>query len=309
MSANPKHLIIAGVPKAGTSSLFQALSCHPSIEGSRVKETEFFLPIRYGEGVPNADHYESFFSGASIANFRLEATPGYFYGGASLAMAINESLPGARIVILLRDPVERFFSHFKYFQSKLRIAQSTTAAEYLDWCIGAEPGLASSRENEYLMGLEGGCYREWASEWIEVFGDRVRFVFFDDLVDRPMLVCESILDWLGLSIMASAIPRRENVTRNYRSAFIHKAVMRIYRASEGFLRSFPLARDALRRAYNRLNRKPFYDLPDPYVVRRLEVYYGEMNRGLDRIVEPYAFQGLPGWCQRSSSMKGDEAGV
>ena len=40
----------------------------------------------------------------------MEATPGYFYGGETLARAIDASVPGVRIAIVFRDPVSRLVS-------------------------------------------------------------------------------------------------------------------------------------------------------------------------------------------------------
>ena len=42
------NLVIAGVPKAGTTSLFNYLAQHPDICPSDVKETRYFEPLRYG---------------------------------------------------------------------------------------------------------------------------------------------------------------------------------------------------------------------------------------------------------------------
>ncbi len=48
----PAHLIIAGVPKAGTTSLFRALASHPDISGASEKETQFFSSGRCSRGSP-----------------------------------------------------------------------------------------------------------------------------------------------------------------------------------------------------------------------------------------------------------------
>ena len=48
MARGRTDAIIAGVNKAGTTSLFVSLSTHPDVAPSSIKETRFFLPARYG---------------------------------------------------------------------------------------------------------------------------------------------------------------------------------------------------------------------------------------------------------------------
>src|SRR3954453_7759178 len=90
----PTDVLIAGVNKAGTTSLFVSLSEHPRVAPSAVKETRFFLPARYGKTVPPEDVYDQYFTVLPDTRARLEATPSYFYGGGSLARVIDERLPG-----------------------------------------------------------------------------------------------------------------------------------------------------------------------------------------------------------------------
>src|SRR5262245_42062490 len=56
-----RDVVIAGVNKAGTTSLFVSLSEHPDIAPSAVKETRFFLPARYGRPLESAADYDELF--------------------------------------------------------------------------------------------------------------------------------------------------------------------------------------------------------------------------------------------------------
>src|SRR5690348_13644789 len=104
------NAVIAGVNKAGTTSLFHALAAHPDVTASKVKETHFFDPLKYGEPTPPLQEYARFFPREATTPVVLEATPGYFYGGDPLATALREALPDARVVVVLREPGERAFS-------------------------------------------------------------------------------------------------------------------------------------------------------------------------------------------------------
>ena len=87
--------VIAGVNKAGTTSLFVSLSEHPDVAPSAVKETRYFLPARYGRPLEPVERWEEYFSGRREP-VRLEATPSYFYGGAAVARAMQEVLVRTR---------------------------------------------------------------------------------------------------------------------------------------------------------------------------------------------------------------------
>ena len=86
------NLIIAGVNKAGSTSLFHYLSQHPEVCGSKDKETCYFLPLLYNESISPITNYEAQFSHCGKSAYRLEATPAYIYGGEKIAAEIKKRL-------------------------------------------------------------------------------------------------------------------------------------------------------------------------------------------------------------------------
>ena len=113
---NP-NLFVAGVPKAGTTSLFHYLALHPDVFPSSRKEPGFFHPFKIKDMDKNLEAYKKFFAGYSAQRYVMEATPGYFYGGKESADAINNFSPESKIIIVLRNPVQRLFSFYKYKKS------------------------------------------------------------------------------------------------------------------------------------------------------------------------------------------------
>ena len=113
---NLPNLIIAGVNKAGTTSLFQYLSWHPDIFSSKVKETCFYLPARYEEEMQDLDIYKDFFKGYDgKEKYLMESTPGYFYGEKRIIDRMSEDLPDdIKIILLIREPVSRALSFYKF---------------------------------------------------------------------------------------------------------------------------------------------------------------------------------------------------
>jgi hypothetical protein len=109
---------IAGAPKAGTTAVHAALARHPALYMSAVKEPKLFLTDgppptsggpddvqTYREHVWRRDDYEALFDPARAGVMRGESTPFYLYNQAALRR-IRALIPGARLIVILRDPVE-----------------------------------------------------------------------------------------------------------------------------------------------------------------------------------------------------------
>src|ERR1700712_356779 len=116
--------LIAGVPKAGTTALHAALTAHPQLFLSAVKEPKFFLsdgrpPAHGGPGdvqtyqehVWRREDYERLFAAAPADRPAGEATPFYLHDLASHAR-IKALIPQAKLILLLRDPVDRAHSNW-----------------------------------------------------------------------------------------------------------------------------------------------------------------------------------------------------
>ena len=108
--------LVAGVPKAGTTALHAALSRHPGLYMSPIKEPKFFLTdgpppskggpgdvLTYREHVWQRDRYEALFDAAPPGVPRGESTPLYLYDRAALRR-IRDLIPAARLIVILRDP-------------------------------------------------------------------------------------------------------------------------------------------------------------------------------------------------------------
>jgi hypothetical protein len=112
------NFFIVGAAKAGTTSLYRYLRQHPQVYMSPVKEPNYFSrlaelngPQRFVETVTDRDAYLALFEGAAGYPAVGEGSNSYL-GLEETADSIREQLPDARIVILLRDPIERAYSHY-----------------------------------------------------------------------------------------------------------------------------------------------------------------------------------------------------
>jgi hypothetical protein len=122
----PDALII-GAPKAGTSALHAALAQHPQIYPSPVKEPKYFMcweappPAYRGPGDRHSNQewiwrretYETLFRAAPAEAIRLESTPFYLYAPTA-RRRIAEELPAAKLIIIVRDPIDRAYSNWMH---------------------------------------------------------------------------------------------------------------------------------------------------------------------------------------------------
>lgn len=105
------HSIIIGAQKAGTTTLFDILAQSPDIDTADVKEINFF-GFRFDKGV---DWYHSQFHGQG--KVRLDASPQYLHM-PEVAEQIEDTLPSARLVCLVRDPIARAVSNYRFNVSR-----------------------------------------------------------------------------------------------------------------------------------------------------------------------------------------------
>lgn len=101
------NFILAGAPKAGSSSFFELLRQHPDIYASSVKEP-FFFDFNFERGI---DWYEQFFRDRRHEQAIGEATVWYMRW-PSVPERIHRTLPDVKLIFILRNPIERAFSNY-----------------------------------------------------------------------------------------------------------------------------------------------------------------------------------------------------
>jgi hypothetical protein len=292
------NTIIAGVNKAGTTSLFVSLQTHPQVATSSVKETRYFLPARYGRPLEPASVYESYFASAADRPVRLEATPSYFYGREALIENIVEVLGAdVRIVVVLREPVSRFVSFFSYQKTRLRIPEAMTAAEYLAVADGLAPSAFSDPDNERWFAFAGGCYADYLPPWQDAFGSGLRVLFFDDVMRSPATVLRDVAAWLEID--PDAFPATELSSENRTTGFRFRGFQRLALAAndrfERVLRRHPDLKRRLRAAYYRVNGRAAREAVPEAVRAELAARYEEPNARLAAQLRDAGMTELPEW--------------
>lgn len=291
------NLVIAGVGKAGTTSLFWYLSQHPDVCPSRVKEIGYFSPLTDGDrALPLVQEYRAHFDGCRQERYRLEASPQYFHGGRPLIDAMREVLGSPKVILMFRDPVDRLWSQYRFMGSRLAdLPSGMTFEGYVERCLEVrrahEPLVAANR---LYWAVQGGFYVEHLGPWVEEFGDDLRLVFFENLVASPASEFAGLCAWLGLDPDTTAISFSvENRTVPVRSRGLQRLALAAN--DERWLRSHRRLKIPLRSLYYALNRRPSPERMAPEAERRLRDVFGPGNTALAARVRDLGYRDLPGW--------------
>ncbi|HET6819740.1 MAG TPA: sulfotransferase [Candidatus Limnocylindria bacterium] len=268
---------IVGAFKAGTTSLYEWLRQHPQVFMPFHKEPMFFgadLDPRYRR--MSEAEYLHLFDDAKPGQRVGEASPWYLYS-ASAAAEIRAFSPDARIIAMLRNPVDVMHAQ----HSQLLFNQREDLVEFAD-ALAAEPDRRAGRRvppgalrREALLYRDSVRFATQLRRYFDVFGrDRVHVIVHDDLRDGAAEVVRGTFAFLGVDPDVAVTLDARNQNRRARFATLQRLVFRPpgpLRRVVPWLRRFPLVhrlRDALVNA-NSLpeERRPM----DPALRRRLTV--------------------------------------
>ena len=202
--------IIAGMQKAGTTALFDYLGEEPGLSLSCEKEVHFFDDEALDWASPDYGVYHAHFAAAD-GRPRGEATPIYLYWPPSLER-IRAYNPHMKLIVMLRDPVERAWSHWK-----MEYARGVETKPFA-WCIRqgrqrlfADEPWGFDREVSYV---ERGFYGEQVERLYGLFPrGQVLILKSGDLRGDPSAALGQVRAFLGLPAGPAPTPRELHVAR------------------------------------------------------------------------------------------------
>lgn len=118
----PPHFLIIGAQKAGTTSLFNILDQHDYLKGAPQKELHFFNSVDCLTKMGVFQYHTSFHLCKNPLNNKIktfEATPAYIYH-PDVAERLNKYNPDIKLIILLREPVQRAFSAWTMYHHNFK---------------------------------------------------------------------------------------------------------------------------------------------------------------------------------------------
>jgi len=188
----PSFLII-GVPKAGTTSLAAYLAGHPDIFMSREKELHFFDRDEKDEG-----WYREQFLDAGAATAVGEATPTYILSRKALSRMAS-LLPDAKLIVLMRDPVDRAYSHYWWNRPMYERRDFATAVRDETHRNASDRPLDGDDDSLYRTYTGGGRYLELLRRvFVHYPRGSVLPVFLEDLRRDPAGAYGEVCRFVGV---------------------------------------------------------------------------------------------------------------
>jgi hypothetical protein len=205
--------LIVGAERCGTTSLFDVLRQHPAVfNGTLPRKEVHYFDNKYHHGLgwyqchfPLTARVRLASKGTGVDPVAFEATANYMFHPLA-PERINHDLPGVRLLVLVRDPVERAYSAHAHqvgfgfetepFDRALELEDSRVAGERER--IMAEPGYQSFAFDHYTYRARGH-YADQLDHLEQVFGrDRILVIDSGDFFTSPGPVYDRILDFLRL---------------------------------------------------------------------------------------------------------------
>lgn len=249
-----KFLIIGGTSKAGTTSVFTYLAGHPQICPAE-KETRFFLDADYP--LPSKKRYQrdgqekylSLFGSGPQESWRFEATPDYLYS-ANTPHVIHETLANVHLVFILREPISRLLSWYRFARKRGVIPNDMTFDDYIRIQEGNNTSLPRERDHPALHALEQGRYSVYLRPYLELFDKpAVHITFYEDLQRDALMFMTSICHSVGIDTAYFQEYRFDVVNKgsDVRSPRLHKAYLESLERFQKLVRNMPELRFLLRR--------------------------------------------------------------
>ncbi len=236
LDAAPDFFIV-GAPRAGTTALHEALDPHPEVHLSRIMEPKFFLCDGRPTGLsgPGDSHdlrewvwspqdYGKLFTLGGEFLLTGESTSLYLWS-RDAQRRIADANPTAKLIAVIRDPVERAYSNWTYL-----------------WCDGLEPeaDFLSACESE-----EGRIAAGWAPFWryvqLGLYGEQLQHLFglfprdqvlvlrYRDLVDEPARTLDRICKFLGIAEGVLSNVPRSKISHWVEPTVLNRALQRTIR--------------------------------------------------------------------------------
>ncbi len=261
----PNFLII-GAQKAGTSWLAYHLEKHPEIYLPKREIHYFDKGFNYEKGL---SWYKQQFNAVTSEKAIGEKTPEYLWANgigwedhlSDVHQRLYQTLPNAKLIITLRNPVDRAVSAINHIIRSGRISPLHNVNELL---IGKKQDLVKG----YGI-LEKGLYYRQLSEYINLFGrENIMILIFEEMISEPQKTIDLVCDYLKVNpyqltenenekvnqskfsrtkvAIDYHFPRLQGVTKRYQDLF-----------QTGKIKPNPLTLKALANFYNEENQKLF----------------------------------------------------
>jgi Sulfotransferase domain len=195
--------LIVGAQRCGTTSMYRCLSQHPDVRKAVLHKGVHYFDMNYERGLRWYRAHFPLRGRAGAVTF--ESSPYYLFHPLA-ADRIASDLPGVRLLVLVRDPVERAYSAHAHelargfettpFPEALKLEAGRLSGEAER--MAADPGYLSLSHQHHAY-LARGRYAEQLERLEKAFGaDRIHVIDSGDFFTAPEPVYDRVTDFLGL---------------------------------------------------------------------------------------------------------------
>ncbi|HLR03340.1 MAG TPA: sulfotransferase domain-containing protein [Virgibacillus sp.] len=195
MGKLPDFLII-GEMKCGTTALYKYITEHPQIEPAKRKELAFFN-IHFNKGIRWYQHQFP-------ENTQLTGEASGYLKFPDVAKKVADVIPDVKLIVILRNPVDRVYSHYHMHLKKRKIAIPFEKA------IQQHPGYL--HQGKYVLKLK---------KWMEIFPAEQFLILESEQLDKmPQKMMNRVFRYLGVHAYSVNVHKKYN-THNYAKIHPH----------------------------------------------------------------------------------------
>jgi len=205
---NLPDFIIIGANKAGTTSVANYLNSHPDIQMSKVKEPMFFStePTQSSAAMKEAslarpyftltlNEYSEMFDAANGKVVKLgEASTSYLANPNTSSKLMRKIVPDVKIIVILRDPVERAISAYK-----MCVGNGIESRKFSEIVLGAEQDLKILDAHGVKEYIRNGLYVQLLQPYFNFFSkDQILITAYEELRETPSKLLSKIFGFVGV---------------------------------------------------------------------------------------------------------------
>ncbi|MBE9046261.1 sulfotransferase [Pleurocapsales cyanobacterium LEGE 10410] len=206
------NFLIVGAAKSGTSSLCDYLKQHPQVYMPVTKEPNFFVfeglnlpPFSgpadphtlyqrlYKHSITNFESYQELFQGVSQERAIGEASVRYLYFPQA-AERIKKYIPNVKLILILRNPIDRLYSHYLMMKVRYRLEPLSLAR-----AIEQEEERVSNNWGWDWHYVRVGMYYHQVKHYLSLFDRKqIKVFLYDDFCTNPLGVFQEVCQYIDV---------------------------------------------------------------------------------------------------------------
>ena len=200
-----------GAQKAATTWIYQMLDAHPEVCMAEGKEVHYFSRF-FDKG---NEWYESKFNHCKEDSLKKGEISASYLSSINTPKRIHDYNPDMKLIVSLRNPVDRAVSHIKHLYSKDRISRGTS----LEKVLKEHPEIVKNG----LYGKHLSCYLDYFDE------DQILVIKFKNIKKSPERVVKEIYNFINVDSTLSPDKLNEKYnTSNQRSSYLYRKTAKLY---------------------------------------------------------------------------------